>query len=59
VERLGNHSTASPETGRLLRILTIGEENGEVGKAVHGVMAPTSARGTAPPRDDVQKEPRP
>ncbi|MGK5447964.1 MazG-like family protein [Streptomyces radiopugnans] len=56
VKRLDEHGTASPETVRLLRILKIGEEAGEVAEAVHGAMGSNPRKGHSHTWDDVQKE---
>ena len=56
VEWLDAESTATPEVARLLRILKISEEAGEVAEAVHGVTGSNPRKGHSHSWDDVEKE---
>lgn len=47
---------AGPADVRLLRVLKIGEEFGEVAEAVHGAMGANPRKGRSHDWDDVQKE---
>lgn len=47
---------APPEVARLLRVLKITEEAGEVAEAVHGVTGSNPRKGTSHTWEDVQKE---
>jgi NTP pyrophosphatase (non-canonical NTP hydrolase) len=56
VEWLDAESTTSPEVARLLRVLKITEEAGEVAEAVHGVTGSNPRKGNSHTWDDVQTE---
>ncbi|MEV6674472.1 MazG-like family protein [Streptomyces sp. NPDC051162] len=56
VEWLDAESTVSPEMARLLRVLKISEEAGEVAEAVHGVSGSNPRKGNSHTWDDVQTE---
>ncbi|KOX11575.1 MazG-like family protein [Streptomyces sp. NRRL B-3648] len=48
--------TTGPADTRLLRVLKIGEEFGEVAEAMHGAMGANPRKGRSHDWDDVQKE---
>ncbi|GAU68835.1 hypothetical protein SSP35_09_00780 [Streptomyces sp. NBRC 110611] len=56
VEWLDAESGVSPEVARLLRVLKISEEAGEVAEAVHGVMGSNPRKGNSHTWDDVRAE---
>ncbi len=56
VEWLDAESTVSPDTARLLRVLKITEEAGEVAEAVQGVTGSNPRKGNSHTWDDVQSE---
>jgi NTP pyrophosphatase (non-canonical NTP hydrolase) len=56
VEWLDAESTATPEVARLLRVLKISEEVGEVAEAIHGVRGSNPRKGNSHTWEDVQKE---
>ncbi|MEV4915453.1 MazG-like family protein [Streptomyces tirandamycinicus] len=60
VERLRDwldaESPVSPDEARLLRVLKIGEEFGEVAEALHGARAANPRKGADHTWQDVQKE---
>lgn len=51
-----NADPATPEKVKLLRVLKIGEEFGEVAEAVHGAMGANPRKGASHTWDDVHKE---
>ena len=53
---LDDESPTSPEVARLLRVLKITEEAGEVAEAVHGVTGGNPRKGASHTWEDVQKE---
>jgi NTP pyrophosphatase (non-canonical NTP hydrolase) len=53
---LDEESSASPEVARLLRVLKISEEAGEVAEAIHGVMGANPRKGNSHTWEDVQRE---
>lgn len=53
---LDAESNATPEMARVLRILKITEEAGEVAEAVHGVSGSNPRKGTSHTWEDVQAE---
>ena len=56
VEWLDAESGVSPDVARLLRVLKISEEAGEVAEAVHGVTGSNPRKGNSHTWDDVQAE---
>lgn len=56
VDWLDDESPVSPEMARLLRVLKITEEAGEVAEAVHGAMGSNPRKGASHTWDDVQNE---
>lgn len=56
VEWLDRESTTSPEVARLLRVLKISEEAGEVAEAIHGVTGSNPRKGESHTWEHVQKE---
>lgn len=56
VRWLDSESPVSPEVARLLRVLKISEEAGEVAEAIHGAMGSNPRKGASHTWDDVQKE---
>lgn len=56
VDWLDAESTVSPEVARLLRVLKISEEAGEVAEAIHGVIGSNPRKGNSHTWDDVQSE---
>ncbi len=56
VERLDNHSTVSPQTDRLLRVMKITEEAGEVVEAVNGALGVNPRKGHSHTWQDVERE---
>lgn len=56
VEWLDAESGVSPEMARLLRVLKISEEAGEVAEAVHGVAGSNPRKGNSHTWEDVQAE---
>ncbi|WP_326599304.1 MazG-like family protein [Streptomyces sp. NBC_01803] len=56
VEWLDANSTNSHEVTRLLRVLKIQEEAGEVAEAVHGAMGSNPRKGASHTWADVEKE---
>jgi NTP pyrophosphatase (non-canonical NTP hydrolase) len=56
VEWLDAESGVSPEMARLLRVLKISEEAGEVAEAIHGVTGSNPRKGNSHTWDDVQAE---
>lgn len=56
VDWLDTESATSPEVARLLRVLKISEEAGEVAEAVHGVTGSNPRKGHSHTWEDVQKE---
>ncbi|MDT0448668.1 MazG-like family protein [Streptomyces hesseae] len=56
VEWLDAESTVSPDMARLLRVLKISEEAGEVAEAIHGVTGSNPRKGNSHTWDDVQTE---
>ncbi|WP_059011201.1 MazG-like family protein [Streptomyces specialis] len=56
VEWLDANSTNSPDVTRLLRVLKIQEEAGEVAEAVHGAMGSNPRKGASHTWADVEKE---
>ncbi|GAA2134678.1 MazG-like family protein [Streptomyces synnematoformans] len=55
-EWLDEESPVTGQTARLLRILKIGEEFGEVAEAVHGLLGTNPRKGRTHTADDVCKE---
>lgn len=53
---LDSESAVSPDVARLLRVLKISEEAGEVAEAVHGVMGSNPRKGASHTWEDVQEE---
>ncbi|MDT0306190.1 MazG-like family protein [Streptomyces sp. DSM 44917] len=53
---LDAHSAHPPEVRRLLRVLKIQEEAGEVAEAVHGAMGSNPRKGASHTWADVEKE---
>jgi hypothetical protein len=49
-------SGVSPERARMLRVLKISEEAGEVAEAIHGVTGSNPRKGNSHTWDDVQAE---
>ncbi|WP_019549316.1 MazG-like family protein [Streptomyces sulphureus] len=47
---------AAEQDRRLLRVLKIGEEYGEVAEALHGALAANPRKGSSHTWDDVEKE---
>lgn len=56
VEWLDAHDSNSPEVTRLLRVLKLQEETGEVAEAVHGAMGSNPRKGASHTWTDVEKE---
>ncbi|GAA1910908.1 MazG-like family protein [Streptantibioticus ferralitis] len=56
VEWLDAESTVPPDVARLLRVLKITEEAGEVAEAVHGATGSNPRKGNSHTWDDVQSE---
>ncbi|PLW74518.1 hypothetical protein GQS52_09780 [Streptomyces sp. SCUT-3] len=56
VEWLDAESPVSPEVARLLRVLKITEEAGEVAEAVHGAFGSNPRKGASHTWEDVQNE---
>ncbi|MGP4004257.1 MazG-like family protein [Streptomyces sp. 8N706] len=56
VEWLDEESQAPAEMARLLRVLKISEEAGEVAEALHGVMGSNPRKGLSHTWEDVQNE---
>ncbi len=56
VQWLDEESPVAPEFSRLLRVLKISEEAGEVAEAIHGVMGSNPRKGNSHTWEDVQKE---
>ncbi|MGW7572626.1 MazG-like family protein [Streptomyces sp. NPDC054765] len=56
VEWLDAESGVSPEMARLLRVLKISEEAGEVAEAIHGVAGSNPRKGNSHTWEDVQAE---
>ena len=56
VRWLDRASPVPPETARLLRVLKITEEAGEVAEAVHGVTGTNPRKGRSHTWEDVQAE---
>ncbi|MFF5129966.1 MazG-like family protein [Streptomyces syringium] len=56
VDWLDAESTVAPEVARLLRVLKISEEAGEVAEAIHGVIGSNPRKGISHTWDDVQSE---
>ncbi|NJQ04037.1 MazG-like family protein [Streptomyces lonarensis] len=56
VEWLDSHDSNSPEVTRLLRVLKLQEETGEVAEAVHGAMGSNPRKGASHTWTDVEKE---
>ncbi|MEU2514371.1 MazG-like family protein [Streptomyces syringium] len=56
VDWLDAESTVSPEVARLLRVLKISEEAGEVAEAIHGVIGSNPRKGNSDTWDDVRSE---
>lgn len=56
VEWLDAESGVSPEMARVLRVLKISEEAGEVAEAVHGASGSNPRKGNSHTWDDVQAE---
>ncbi|WP_445521324.1 MazG-like family protein [Streptomyces sp. NEAU-174] len=53
---LDEHADQTTGDVKLLRVLKIGEEFGEVAEAVHGAMAANPRKGASHTWDDVHKE---
>jgi NTP pyrophosphatase (non-canonical NTP hydrolase) len=53
---LDAESPVSAEVARLLRVMKISEEAGEVAEAVHGVMGSNARKGVSHTWEDVQEE---
>lgn len=53
---LDDESPASGDNAKLLRVLKIGEEFGEVAEAMHGAMAANPRKGASHTWEDVHKE---
>lgn len=53
---LDSESPVSPDLARLLRVLKISEEAGEVAEAVHGAMGSNPRKGASHTWEDVQEE---
>nr|WP_189132536.1 MazG-like family protein [Wenjunlia tyrosinilytica] len=53
---LDSESPVAPEVARLLRVLKINGEAGEVAEAVHGVMGSNPRKGASHTWEDVQEE---
>ncbi|UCM86936.1 MazG-like family protein [Streptomyces marincola] len=56
VEWLDANDTHPPELTRLLRVLKIQEEAGEVAEAIHGAMGSNPRKGASHTWTDVEKE---
>ncbi|MFI1966901.1 MazG-like family protein [Streptomyces pathocidini] len=56
VEWLDEESGVSPEVARLLRVLKISEEAGEVAEAIQGVTGSNPRKGNSHTWEDVQAE---
>ena len=56
VEWLDTDTTNGPEVTRLLRVLKIQEEAGEVAEAIHGVLGSNPRKGTSHTWTDVERE---
>lgn len=56
MEWLDSESPVSPDVARLLRVLKINEEAGEVAEAVHGAMGSNPRKGASHTWEDVQEE---
>lgn len=56
VEWLDEESPVTPDMDRVLRVLKIVEEAGEVAEAVHGVTGANPRKGRSHTWDDVQNE---
>ncbi|MDK1472253.1 MazG-like family protein [Streptomyces sp. 549] len=56
VDWLDEETQGSPMEARLLRVLKITEEAGEVAEAVHGVMRSNPRKGESHTWEDVQNE---
>lgn len=56
VEWLDTNSEGPPEVSRLLRVLKISEEAGEVAEALHGVMGTNPRKGPSHTWEDVESE---
>ncbi|NBM17719.1 MazG-like family protein [Streptomyces sp. GC420] len=56
VEWLDQESPVAPETARLLRLMKITEEAGEVAEAVQGALGSNPRKGHSHTWDDVQNE---
>ncbi|WP_049569745.1 MazG-like family protein [Streptomyces sp. SBT349] len=56
VEWLDANNANSPEITRLLRVIKIQEEAGEVAEAIHGAMGSNPRKGASHTWEDVEKE---
>jgi len=56
VEWLDTESELPPQTARVLRVLKITEEVGEVAEAIHGVTGSNPRKGRSHTWEDVEKE---
>lgn len=56
VQWLDTETETTPEVARLLRVLKISEEAGEVAEAIHGVSRANPRKGASHTWEDVQKE---
>jgi NTP pyrophosphatase (non-canonical NTP hydrolase) len=56
VEWLDEESPVPPQVSRLLRVLKITEEAGEVAEAIHGVTGSNPRKGHSHTWEDVEKE---
>ncbi|ARF56015.1 MazG-like family protein [Streptomyces gilvosporeus] len=56
VEWLDTESGVSPDLARVLRVLKITEEAGEVAEAIHGVSGSNPRKGNSHTWQDVEKE---
>lgn len=56
VQWLDDETDTTPEVARLLRVLKISEEAGEVAEAIHGVTGANPRKGASHTWEDVQSE---
>ncbi|MDT0270052.1 MazG-like family protein [Streptomyces sp. DSM 44915] len=56
VDWLDAHDTNAPELTRVLRVLKLQEEAGEVAEAVHGVLGANPRKGASHTWADVERE---
>ncbi|QKW06909.1 hypothetical protein HUT18_11410 [Streptomyces sp. NA04227] len=55
-EWLDAESPLAPDVARIMRVLKITEEAGEVAEAMHGMLAANPRKGASHTEDDVRKE---